>query len=379
MSRKKVNIKLYIIILFIAFILLYIYQKYYGKIDIEIASLSDMEDIIEVNGIIAKDEYVIKAPSSGKTKCYYNEGEKVYKYLGIADLAISLNITEIDNEIAIINKELENRKNSQQSVITIGSTEKGKYSSYTEDELKSLMSNLEESKTTNTIKFYSPASGLISYTFDGLENLVMFDNVNDITPEMFDEITFKEANYTDLTRSVNNGDPIVKVINNFFYYIVCKVPNNQMDNIKENSYIKTRFNDDDANVYGYINKINKGDTDSILIISFSDFFYKIYNNRSINLNLITDEYEGIKIRKSALIECNGLKGVYVKDISDIIKFFPVEILGSDDEYYIVSQGDAVASGKRGTITIDDSIYSTVKAYDKVVLDTDRVYDGQIVD
>ena len=72
----------------------------------------------------------------------------------------------------------------------------------------------------------------------------------------------------------------------------------------------------------------------ILLWLFDDYFYKVYDKRYVNIELITAVYEGLKVKNEALIEVDGIKGVYVQDASNIIKFFPVEILGSDEEYTI---------------------------------------------
>ncbi len=80
-----------------------------------------------------------------------------------------------------------------------------------------------------------------------------------------------------------------------------------------------------------------------------------------------------------MIEKDGVMGAYVQDASNIIKFFPVEILGSNEEYSIISLGDFVAANERRTITLGTDIYPTIKIFDKVILEPDKVYEGQIVD
>jgi len=131
--------------------------------------------------------------------------------------------------------------------------------------------------------------------------------------------------------------------------------------------------------WGYIKKINYGSEQSVLILYFDDYFYKIYDKRYVNLELITDIYEGLKINAKSLTQLNGLTGVYVQDASNIIKFFPVEIIGKDEEYVIIDPGQYVGDNERKVINIGDKVYSTVKIFDKVILEPENVYDGEIAD
>ncbi|QSX06884.1 hypothetical protein JYG23_05400 [Sedimentibacter sp. zth1] len=378
MSRKKKFFRNSIIIFSIVFLLLYAFQKYNSIIDIKVVEQGKLEDVIKTSGVIIKDEVVLKAKCSGESKYYYNEGDKVYKGLYIADIITANSSQQIDDEIKLIDEEIKNIANRGKSVITIGSGSGSKYSTYNQTELNNLRAQLVKAKDSNKIPFYSPKSGFVTYCFDGLEDIMKFNSVDDIMPERLLNLTTDEMN-TFHIRNINSGDNLVKVINNFYYYVVCVVSNEEAKLFKENSYASVRFNNDNEKIYGWINNINTDGENSVLVISFNDFFYEIYNKRIVDIDLITNVHEGIIIQKEAVVERDGLTGVYIKDISNIIKFLPVEILSSDDKYYIVSQGKIISNGKRGIIKIEDTYYNTVKTFDKVVLDVDKVYEGEIVD
>ncbi len=374
MSKKRFYFRNYVIIFIIVCSFLYVVQKYNNMIDTSILEYDELEEIINTDGIIIKDEAILSSKSIGDVKYYYNEGQKVNKGAYLADISTVSSAEQINAEIALINKAL----NSTDSVITIGNGENGKYSKYTDDELKVLKESFEKALTNNKVPVFSPKSGFVTYVFDGLEDTFKYEDVLDIMPSRLHNLEEVIVN-TNNAGSVNVDDKLLKVINNFEFYMVCLVNNSDISTYKEGSYIRVRFNDDDNIVFGYIEKINSSSEESVLIVSFDDFFYKVYNKRIVKTELIKNIYQGIKVDKEAVIEKDGITGVYVKDISNIIKFFPVDIIGSNDEYYMVSQGDIITEGDRGRITINDEIYSTVKAFDKVVLDPDKVYEGQIVD
>ena len=374
MSKKRFYFRNYVIIFIIVCSFLYIVQKYNNMIDISILEYDELEEVINTNGVIVKDEAIISSSCFGNVKYHYNEGQKVYKGAYLADISTVDSAAQINAEIELINKAM----NSPENVITIGSSESNKYSKYTQDELRVLKASFEKALANNKVPVFSPKSGFVTYVFDGLEDTFKYDDVLNIMPSKLHELEEIITN-TNNTESVNVDDKLLKVINNFEYYMVCLVNNSDISTYKEGSYIRVRFDNYDEIIYGYIEKINSSSEESVLVISFDDFFYKVYNKRIVKAELIKNIYQGIKVDKEAVIEKDGITGVYIRDISNIIKFIPIEIIGSDDEFYMVSQGEIIAEGERGRITINDKLYSTVKAFDKVVLDPDKVYEGQIVD
>jgi hypothetical protein len=191
----------------------------------------------------------------------------------------------------------------------------------------------------------------------------------------------REYSLKDKRESVQKDEAFYKIIRNFEYYIIVTINNEKARLFEENKYIKVRILSDGEQhiVWGYIEKINYGSEESVLILYFDDYFYKVYDKRYVNIELITAAYEGLKIKNESLIEVNGIKGVYVQDASNIIKFFPVQILGSNEEYSVVFPGDYIGINERNIITIGEKRYPTIKIFDKVILEPDKVYEGQIAD
>lgn len=318
MSKKRFRIRNFLIIIVFLGILLNLFFRYYSDVSVDIIEFDEIEEIIKVNAIIIKDEVIVNSESTGNINYHYNEGQKVNSGANIVDI--------------------------------VGSENK---------------------------KIFSPKSGFVTYIFDGLENSFKYDEVLNIMPSKLQSIEETVENTANIN-TVNSGDKLLKVINNFEYYMVCLVNNVDITMYKEGKYIRVKFKDYDKIIYGQLEKINSGNDESVLIIRFDDFFHKVYNKRIIEASLVKNLYEGLKIDKSAVIEKDGFKGVYIKDVSNIIKFLPIEIVGGNEKYYIVSPGESLPGG-RGVITINDNTYYTVKVFDKIVLKPDKVYEGQIVD
>ena len=252
------------------------------------------------------------------------------------------------------------------------------YADYSVAQLKEMKNSLMESVSTHKVPYYSERAGIISYKTDGLEDVYKFENVMEMTPS---STVRREFSLKDKRETVQKDEVFYKIIRNFEYYIAATVNNEKAKLFEENKYIKVRILSDGGQhlVWGYIKKINYGSEESVIILYFDDYFYKLYDKRYVNIELITSIHEGLKIKNEALTEVDGLTGVYVQDASNIIKFFPVEILGRDEEYSVVFTGDYVGANERNIITIGDKRYPTIKIFDKVILEPDKVYEGQIAD
>ncbi len=108
------------------------------------------------------------------------------------------------------------------------------------------------------------------------------------------------------------------------------------------------------------------------------YLYEYLDDRYINVDLILKEYEGLKVTKESMTEYEGQTGVFVSDANKVVKFRPVTVIGENSIYAIVYEGKKVNIGSRGRILIDESLYYTIKTYDSIIENPDKIYDGQIL-
>lgn len=409
MARKNFGLKNFFLSFVTVVIAIYIFQNFKVSADFMVAENGILEDVIKAEGIVVKDEEVYGATLDGSVLYYYEEGTKIKEGQLIADINTNVDAAEVNRQIAeiqsviynfengeqsltkenytayqneiqlsILNNDLENMYNIVGQVNNNDMLYNGTYADYSITQLKEMKNSLINSTSTNKVPYYSDRAGIISYKTDGLEDVYQFENVMDMTPS---STIRREYSLKDKRQTVQKDEVFYKIIRNFEYYITATVNNEKAKLFEENKYIKVRILSDGGQhlVWGYIKKINYGSEESVLILYFDDYFYKVYDKRYVNLELITSIHEGLKIKNEALIEVDGFTGVFVKDASNIIKFFPVEILGSDEEYSIVFTGDYVGANERNIITIKEKKYPTIKIFDKVILEPDKVYEGQIAD
>lgn len=423
MAKKSFGLKNFFFSFVIVCIVIYIFQNGYGSVETMIAVQGTLEDIINANGIIIKDEEVFDSNVDGSLTYYHEDGDKVSKGLLVADINTDSNSAQIQSQIkelelaieykkkesslnnqediqtgsinknneipqsdlqsSILNNDIENMYNIIGQVDTSNSVKvqgsSNKYDNYDINQLETMKNSLSNSLGTNKVPYYSNKSGIITYKIDGLEDRYIYKNVLSLTPSSTVEIDYIETDSRE-NSNVTKGDKLFKIIRNFDYYIAATVNNEYAKLFDENKYIKTRILVDEveSEVWGYIKKINYGSEESVLIIYFDDYFYKVYDKRYVDLQLITGSYDGLKIEAKSIVEKDGITGVYVKDASNIVKFFPVEILGEDSDNAIVYIGDYVSETKRRTVIINENKYETIKIFDKIILEPDKVYEGQIL-
>ena len=403
MARKNFGLKNFFLSFALVIIAIYVFQNFKSPADFMVAENGILEDVIKAEGIVVKDENVYSATLDGSVLYYFEEGTKIKEGQLIADINTDVDSVEVNKQSAIDNREnseqvlsqenftayqnelqisiLNNELQNMYSIVeqmTNNDFYSGKYDEYSISQLNEMKNNLSNSVSTHKVPYYSDRAGIITYKTDGLEDDYKFENVMDMTPS---STVRREYSFKDKRETVQKDESFYKIIRNFEYYIIVTVNNEKARLFEENKYIKVRILSDGEQhiVWGFIKKINYGSEESVLVLYFDDYFYKVYDKRYVNIELITAAYEGLKIKNEALIELNGMKGVYVKDASNIIKFFPVEIQGSNEEYSIVFPGDYIGINERNIITIGEKRYPTIKIFDKVILEPDKVYEGQIAD
>jgi putative membrane fusion protein len=384
-----------------------------------VAEDGNLEDVIESSGIVVKDEEVYTASLDGSVTYYFDDGTKIKEGQLVADLNTDTNSAQINKQIEEVQTAIDLKKSKDNSASSekalsiealssfeteiqasilnndldamyniVGQVDNnsietysgGEYEQYDVKQLEDMKKSLMNSVSTNKVPYYSGMAGIITYKIDGLEDVYKFQDVLNITPS-----GTKEQEYTisdkKQSETVARDEKIYKIIRNFEYYIAVTVDNEKAKMFEENKYVKIRVLSDgsDHELWGYIKKINYGSESSVLILYFDDYFYKIYDKRYVNLQIITDIHDGLKISSAAITKKDGLDGVYVEDASNIIKFFPVEILGQNGDVTIVSSGEYSGENERRIININDKSYSTIKTFDKVILEPDKVYEGQIAE
>lgn len=235
-----------------------------------------------------------------------------------------------------------------------------------------IIKNMESS---NHISYASKA-GIISYQLDGLEDIFTINKINEYEPSDFRII---DVNKTDLTekREVKYGEPVYKIIDNFTWYIMTEVESKEMDKLQEGKTIYIKINDEDRKIISRIVRLVKENDKSFIILKLSEYFHEYYKERYIDIHIIKNTYEGLIIPNKSIVEKDGIRGVYIKDISGIVKFRPIKILARHNEHTIVSKGAGLNSVIELEVNGEVHKFNTVQMYDEVFVNGSKVKEGLI--
>ena len=417
--RKKIRFILGVIMI-ISFILGTITMFYKMNVKTFVVKKGFIEVTEKVEGVIVKDEKVYKSDCHGEIEFFEDEGEKISIGTKIAEISINKNDLILKNELIEIENKLDKFQNAQAHEKTSVQTaiEKRKYidnivlgiqkniikGKYTEifrlkneldiniNENKNIISkndyddyDLEKlieqkEKLMNEIEslsrsYYSDFTGILSYNIDGLETIYSSEKVSEFTPENFRIIGGEVNSVIDKTE-VNFGESIFKICNNYKWYLITKINHKSLEQLEEGDTVYIKLNEIEDRFKAKIFRINTEGEQSLIVFSFDEYFYKIANDRYVDVEIIKKRYDGFKIPKDIIVEKDEHKGVYIKDISNIVKFRYIEIKVEDDEYVIISEGD---SGKI-EVEIDGQMKNkyTVQMYDKIIVDVKKIEEGDII-
>lgn len=407
MNQKKRNnsniVKVLMVLLIISFIL-----YYFDNVRFDIESYSAEKGTIEKKyvgkGILIKDEEIYYSDYTGTLKQYYSEGDRIKKGTLVSSVYPNMQAAGISGEIDKINRAIAAKENSQgqdekleylreleneiqfllienkyeEAFETLKRYEEdigfsNEYTNMNLDDLYSKRNELSSSISNNSVPVYSKNSGIISYEIDQAEEIFMFDEIDSFNSGDYNIINLEEKLISKEKIEIN--EPIIKIINNFNYYIMIDVQNIIIENDK---YINVRLKKIDEIVQCNIVKKQVYNNNTFLIIEVDKYFHEFFNERYIDIELILDKYEGIEIENSSIIEKEGKKGVYVIGASKIVRFYPIKVLGNNQEKSIIEEGTTYTVNSRGQIELNGQSYFTVKLYDKIISDPNEVSEGQIL-
>jgi putative membrane fusion protein len=399
------------IILLIAFLLIYLPSLVhwaYGKgINKDLVRNGVIEDSINSNGYIIRNEELLVSPFEGLFIPAVDEGEKVPVNFRVATVLkkSALELLDSKNEIDLKIIKYQNSKNEAQQLFAgdvrkieneialkvaglISESNKNTFYNvrvYRKDinelvkkksdvlsglnsndvyinELKNERMRIENQIQANTRDIYSDKSGIISYVIDGFEELLNVQGIDKITPEVLEKIEIPAKTFSDNNVAVP-GKPFAKVIDNTSCYVAVPLEASQAERLKKGEKIKLRFNDISRETYGEIAHVSSADGKGIVVALFNRYISELSDRREVNLDLIKSSTEGLKVQAKSLQDLDILnmkaKIVLVKGSYSVIEDVTVEALNR--EYAIISSEE-----------------DKVNLYDTYVVNPGDMAEGQVI-
>lgn len=373
-------------------------------------------DKINCQGVVIKDEFVYNSKGSGQLNIIVKEGDRIPVGTKVANISmlqdnskLKQELLEIEQRIETLSKSDKNSKNQndksevdnlKQAVLeeiqeNINSNsfieiqnDKEKLQTYndyaTEDTLliQSLDSLKKEKEilikqiNSNNISYYSQNSGIVSYEIDGYESIYLPKEFENYTYDIFNLDNKKVSKDKFITNDeVMIGNPIFKIINNFEWYIAIKVEDNTLINEYECGQAILCELEDGSELNGRIVSINNTNNNSVLVVKYTTYIHENYNLRFPSISIIKSKQDSYKIPSEVIVEKDGNKGVFIKEINGIVKFRRISILGIEGKDTFINKGD-----HNGYIQFegDDKPVRTVTLFDEIFYDPLSVTEGEIL-
>lgn len=388
-KKKPFKLPIFIALSLIAIMAFYFYKVLY--LNTYTVTKGEINESFIAEAIIIKNEMPVLSPANGKVQLLVKSGERVR--VGTPLFIVTTDekqkqhyqreITEIEEKIkaleensgnslmslSLINKSIENTTQKLKEATESGEFDKVKslkdeLTRLTKEKQKQIESNetnisllkkqlnlIKEDLSKIDIVTHASESGIISLHVDGLEDLLIPDKSEDISYAQLQAVT-KYTKKTDVPKDIKTNQPVLKIIDNFSWYIALKTEKE----LKEGREYYIRIADD-KKIKARLTNINKDGVGFFLINTDID---SLLDSRKITVEVIMGTYSGSMIPREALLFNNGEEGVYVLERGERC-FKPVELVAEDEDNIIVNglkQGDKILLNKRGLYELFKTKHTT---------------------
>ena len=239
------------------------------------------------------------------------------------------------------------------------------------DSVNSQINALAAQAAQNTQRVTASQSGIFSGYVDGYESLLTPDMLAEITPGQLDQLAAQ--------RPTTDGTAVGKLITNSTWYFVCALDQADAERLVEGRSVTVRFSRDwSGELDMTVERI--GDVEngrSAVVFSTDKFLSDTTLLRRQTVELVFDSTTGIRVPKQALRvdqqtvtdEETGTEsqasvpGVYTL-VGEQAEFKPVTVLYEGDSFVLVEPAD--------------STRKSLRAGDVVIVASDQLYDGMVV-
>lgn len=419
-------ISILIAVLLLVFIGYQIWRANHSSVASETSTYASISDVIQAEGVIIRNESLVKQTTPGVITYDVSDGTKVSKdgvlatvydtsedavtqqkraqlesqLATLKELNTSKTTTtytnpdNLDKQIhskmyslinAIHNKDKEATNMNKDAVLLSINTRQIATGQVTDfnAKIQSVQDQLTALGTTKGTKkgtVISPASGYFVSTIDGYESAYDYKNATNLT---VDDLKAEKVQQTLTDSSV-----IGKVCDSYNWYVACVVPAETASRLKEDAQVSIKMPfASTGDVPATIMAVNQNDKDSeaAVILKCNYMSDALSQVRSETIQIEINTYTGIRVSQQSVhfqtitkdvVDENGNTTTVTKDVKGVyivygnsIKFVEIVPLYSSNNYVICDPNP-----DESTLMTDDSL----KLYDEVVIGGKDLYDGKMV-
>ncbi len=385
----------------IAYIGYQVYRAFYKPVRTMTAVYAEVDDVIEIDGVIVRDEFVFsKNYGSGVLEVSMYEGERVGNGNTVAVVYSDEESAERSRRAEDITREIErmtalysqsaenydigiaNDRISDAAVSLLTLREEGalegvdgrvdalrlrvlerEYIYRDKTELLDVINELRAErdkigKSTVKSRIYSPSAGYFSQHTDGYENSLTVDLALNGTMQ---DIVGKSESSVE-----TNLNAVGKLVKTNKWYLVSVIPEESAKRLSLGSYMKLKFSDKSLpKVDAKLVRLSEPEDGKVLTVFCCDTHISDFTKvRKVSAEAVVKTYKGLKVPREALrVSEDGKNGVYCL-IDSQVKFKPVNIVFEKDSYYISEY--------------DTADTSSLLLYDEIVISAKNLENKKIV-
>lgn len=405
--RKPLNLNIGMIIFAVILIyvlicvFMYFTQKHIEGHQVKMGSLST-NNIYK--GIALRDEEIITADKAGYVNYYAREGERV----GVGNLVYTLD--ESGKLADYLNSEVSGSTLTTKDLTELKTEILGFVNTFDPDHFSSVydfkynvqgtvlklananilenIDTINKSGISELISFCnSPGTGIVIYSVDGYEDLTM----EQLTAEQFDPKNYEKKQLIS-NELIAAGDPVYKLSTDEDWSIVIQTDAEKESELLEAEYVKVKFLKNQETSWGKVESYTNPEGDIFVKLTFTNSMVTFCTDRFIDIELILEDEEGLKIPNSSIVEkeffivpkeyviqggnssnYGVMKETYLEDGTATTEFVETTIYNeTETEYYlddmVLRIGDYIikpestekyAISKRGSLT---GVYNINKGY-----------------
>lgn len=358
------------------------------------------------NSIIFRNETIVKSNVSGNIKYFATEGEKIKKNQKIAEIYFSEGVSDSESStvedvtdfapseiigvsIDEINEEISDIL--ELSVESIKSSDYEKAAELKEDLILKMAKrdklaankSLTNSKSSFSEEFvggnmlqegesiilYSPSSGIVTFNIDNFEEKFTIEEIYEID---YSNILSQSIGISSISNNaIYKGNPVYKLIEPSTWFLVSIIGKDEINQYEKNKKISVEINGSKIN--GTIADSFESNGTGALVIKLNEQFPDFYKLRTVNAKILRENYQGLKVRKSSIMTKELQNGVYVLGADNVATYVPINVIGYNDEYAIVSDGYFYKDVDGEKVRV-----KTLEKFDEVIIDSSKFDEGDKV-
>ena len=374
--RPSVNIGMVIFLIILIYLIINVFIAL-GKDPVAVVEVQNgsIVDNGYYTGIILRSEEVVYATGSGYINFYVNNGDKVAKDGNVYMLSSSDQSADTASDFSGFDS------SDYSDISRIISVYTANYSDSRYSDLYTfkydLQNQISEALSSHNIAALQSAgggyqsvssekSGIISYTYDGLEGLTR----DEITDDMFN-FSNDEKRQIVSNQWIDSGEPAYKLITDDDWSIIIKLTPQQARYLSEQTSVTVRFSKDNVQTSADVEVFSNGEG-NYACLSLSKYMVRYISDRYIDLEIIANSAEGLRIPTSAVVEkdfymipstylvtdentneSGFYKYTYDADGDAHAKFYKTDIYANDGNYCYVDMSQFQVGDYVGKTDSDD--------------------------